>query len=179
MPSAGTTTKSDARRLSVVEAGVRCFAQKGFYGTTTHEIAASAGISQPYLYRLFANKEALFIADVQYVGGLLTRALRDAPGPLGESADSIRGLRSAYGKLIEDADVRRFLMHANCATGEPLIAEAVRACYAQQVEVATNLLGGDEEAVRRWFSAGLLDNIVVGLGLAAIDEPWARTLQAS
>ncbi len=36
-------------------AAIDCFAQKGFYGTTTHEIADWVGISQPYLYRLYPN----------------------------------------------------------------------------------------------------------------------------
>jgi AcrR family transcriptional regulator len=55
MPAAGSSTKSDERRQSIVAAAIGCFAQKGFYGTTTHEIADWVGISQPYLYRLYPN----------------------------------------------------------------------------------------------------------------------------
>jgi len=45
MPAAGTSTKSDERRRAVVAAAIDCFAQRGFYGTTTHEIAEWVGIS--------------------------------------------------------------------------------------------------------------------------------------
>lgn len=37
---------------------------------------------------------------------------------------------------------------------------------------------GDDDAVRRWFGAGMLDNVAVVLGLADIDEPWAHILTA-
>ena len=68
-------------------------------------------------------------------------------------------------------------MHANCAVGEPLVAEAVRRCYAKQVDTVRQMLG-DDDAVRRWFGAGMLDNVVAVLGLADIDEQWAHVLRA-
>ncbi|GAA2887741.1 hypothetical protein Acy02nite_82240 [Actinoplanes cyaneus] len=169
MPAAGTTVKSDQRRQGVVDAAVRCFARKGFYGTTTHEIAERAGISQPYLYRLFANKQTIFVAAVEHVGGLLTEALSTAD-------TTAKALQDAYGTIIEDGDILRFLMQANCATDEPLIRDAVRACYARQVAVVDKLLDGDDEAVRRWFAVGMLANVTTVLDLAEIDEPWAKTL---
>ncbi|MFJ4828957.1 hypothetical protein ACIP79_03370 [Streptomyces sp. NPDC088747] len=42
---------------------------------------------------------------------------------------------------------------------------AVRRCYAKQVDTVRHLLG-DDDAVRRWFGAGMLDNVVAVLGLA-------------
>ena len=162
-------------------AAVECFAQKGFYGTTTHEIAEWVGISQPYLYRLYPNKEALFAAVVDHVSVVMTDTLlAHAPasggaGPAPEAAlDAARG---AYAALVADRNILRFLMHANCAAGEPLVAQAVRRCYAKQVDTVRQLLG-DDDAVRRWFGAGMLDNVVAVLGLADIDEPWAHVLTA-
>ena len=175
MPAAGTTTKSDERRQLVVEAAVACFARKGFYGTSTHEIAERAGISQPYVYRLFADKPTLFAQAVAYVGDLLTGALTAHA----DQGPSPAALQAAYGALIEDRDVLRFLMQANCAVDEPLIRDAVRDCYAKQVALVHEILDGDEEAVRRWFAAGMLDNVVAVLGLADVGEPWARTLSGS
>ncbi|WP_199442675.1 TetR/AcrR family transcriptional regulator [Umezawaea beigongshangensis] len=179
MPARGTSTKSDQRRRVVLEAAVACFARKGFYGTTTQEIAERAGISQPYVYRLFANKQALFASVVDHVSELmastLTRVAGEAPPPR-SSAQALRVARTAYAVLIEDRDVLMFLMQANCAAVEPLVGDAVRSCYAKQVELVRGLLGGDGEAVRQWFGAGMLDNVVTTLGLADLDEPWARVL---
>lgn len=181
MPAPGTSTKSDERRRTIMAAAVDCFAQKGFYGTTTHEIAQWVGISQPYLYRLYPNKEALFAAAVDHVSVVMTETLvthappSDGAGPAPETA--VDAARAAYAALVADRNILRFLMHANCAVGEPLVAQAVRRCYAKQVDTVRQLLDGDD-AVRRWFGAGMLDNVVAVLGLADIDEPWAHVLTA-
>lgn len=178
MPAAGTSVKSDVRRQHVIEAAVACFAHKGFYGTNTNQIAKLASISQPYLYRLFANKEALFVAAVDHVGGLLSQALITASAAHAkeQTVSSPQALLAAYGGLIEDRNILRFLMQANCATDEPVIRDAVRACYAEQVMLVCELLDGDQDAVRRWFGAGMLENVVATLGLADVAEPWAKTL---
>ena len=114
----------------------------------------------------------LFAAAVDQVSGVMTAALSSGPPATGGE----QGIRDAYAALITNRSILRFLMHANCAAGEPLIAEAVRRCYAKQVETVRQLLGGDDDAVRRWFGAGMVDNVVAVLGLADLDEPWARVL---
>lgn len=181
MPAAGTSTKSDERRRAIAAAAVECFAQKGFYGTTTHELAASADVSQPYLYRLYPNKEALFAAAVDHVSVVMTETLLAHPPAAGKGRltpeAALDAARGAYAALVADRTILRFLMHANCAAGEPLVAQAVRRCYAKQVETVRQLLG-DDEAVRRWFGAGMLDNVVAVLGLSDIDEAWAHILTA-
>lgn len=178
MPAVGSTAKSDERRQQVVEAAVSCFAHKGFYGTNTTEIAKRAGISQPYLYQLYANKGAIFAAAVNYVGALLSKALVAAADDREQVLPGLpaQTLRSAYGQLIKDREVLRFLMQASCATEEPVIREAVRACYARQVELVCTLLDDDHEAVRRWFRAGMLENVVAALDLSELTEPWAEIL---
>jgi AcrR family transcriptional regulator len=180
MPAAGTRTKSDERRHTVMAAAVERFAQKGFYGTTTHEIAESAGISQPYLYRLYPNKEALFAAAVGYVSDIMAEALTaHSPAPdAGEMTPerALAAARDAYGALVADRTILRFLMHANCAASEPLVRDAVRRCYAKQIDIVRQLLHGDDEAVRRWLGAGMVDNVAFTLDLPNVDEPWARVL---
>lgn len=175
MPAAGTSAKSDERRRAVVAAAIDCFAQKGFYGTTTHEIADRVGISQPYLYRLYPNKEALFAAAVDHVSVVMTETLAAHSSASGAAGTALEAARGAYAALVADRTILRFLMHANCAAGEPLVGPAVRRCYAKQVDTVRQLLG-DDDAVRHWFGAGMLDNVVAVLGLADVDEPWARVL---
>jgi len=141
-------------------------------------VAERVGVSQPYLYRLYPNKEALFAAVVDHVSVVMTETLvAHSPAPAGTGA-ALEAARGAYAALIADRTILRFLMHANCAAGEPVIGEAVRRCYAKQVDTVAQLLD-DDEAVRRWFGAGMLDNVVAVLGLADVDEPWARVLAAS
>ena len=40
----------------------RVFAEKGFHGTTTRELAVAAGVSEGLLFKHFPNKEALYAA---------------------------------------------------------------------------------------------------------------------
>src|SRR5262245_43413705 len=53
---------SEERRAAIVKAVRRAFAEKGFHGTTTRELAEAAGASEALLFKHFPNKEALFSA---------------------------------------------------------------------------------------------------------------------
>src|SRR5438445_9841098 len=59
-----STTKlsGEERRAAIVKAVRRVFAEKGFDGTTTRELADAAGVSEALLFKHFPNKEALFTA---------------------------------------------------------------------------------------------------------------------
>src|SRR6476646_1358658 len=50
------------RREDILAIAVRQFGEGGYRGTSTEAIAAEAGISQPYLFRLFRTKRELFLA---------------------------------------------------------------------------------------------------------------------
>ena len=64
---AATTTRqtADQRRDTVLDAAMIEFGLKGLHGASTDDIARRAGISQPYLFRLFRTKRELFLASVE------------------------------------------------------------------------------------------------------------------
>jgi AcrR family transcriptional regulator len=91
MPTAGTSTESNVRRQSIMAAAIDCFAQKGFWGRTTREIAEWVGISQPCLYRVYPNKQALFAAAADHVSVVMTETLvahSPASGGAGVASDA-------------------------------------------------------------------------------------------
>jgi AcrR family transcriptional regulator len=51
-----------ARREAIIQAVQRVFAEKGFHGTTTRELAQAAGVSEALLFQHFPTKESLFAA---------------------------------------------------------------------------------------------------------------------
>jgi AcrR family transcriptional regulator len=53
---------ADQRRHAIVEAATKVFAENGFHGTTTRELARAAGVSEALLYKHFPSKESLFDA---------------------------------------------------------------------------------------------------------------------
>ena len=58
---------AEARAAVRPDAAIVEFARSGYAGTSTDAIATRAGISQPYLFRLFGTKKDLFIATYDIV----------------------------------------------------------------------------------------------------------------
>jgi TetR/AcrR family transcriptional regulator len=59
-------------RQQIIEASARLFAQKGFSGATTREIARMTETSESNIFRHFANKDALYAAVFDEKGKELT-----------------------------------------------------------------------------------------------------------
>jgi AcrR family transcriptional regulator len=55
-----------ARHNHVIEAAIELFANKGFEGTKTKEIAEAAGINEALIFRDFQSKERLYCAILEY-----------------------------------------------------------------------------------------------------------------
>ena len=60
----GRRPTADERREAILAEGLRCFAARGFSGTTTREVAAGVGITEAALYRYFPSKESLYSAII-------------------------------------------------------------------------------------------------------------------
>src|SRR5919202_2305036 len=82
----GTERKTAAeRREAVLDAAIVEFAERGLAGASTEEIAKRAGISQPYVFRLFGTKKDLFKAAV-------ARCLRETLETFQRAAEGKRGI---------------------------------------------------------------------------------------
>ncbi|GLW07260.1 hypothetical protein Misp01_23900 [Microtetraspora sp. NBRC 13810] len=164
----------------MLAAAVRAFAARGYYGTTTADVAKGAGISQAYVYRLFPDKEALFVAVVEHclrlirerLGEGVARARSTEPGAV------LAAMAEGYARLVNDRDALMVLMHATCATSEPPIRDAVQGLYSRLVEYVRSVSGASEEDVQAFFARGFLCNATVAIGATEVDAPWARTLLA-
>ena len=61
----GARMTSPERRAAIVSAAVRMFSERGFRGTTTRELAAAVGVSEPVLYEHFPSKRELYRAIIE------------------------------------------------------------------------------------------------------------------
>ena len=52
--------QAEERRVAIVEAAKPLFARHGFSGTTTNQIARSAGVSEALVFQHFPSKAALY-----------------------------------------------------------------------------------------------------------------------
>ena len=85
---------AEERREDVLQAALIEFASGGLDGTSTDAIARRAGISQPYLFRLFPTKKELFVAAVERTFQRVLNAMRDAAeGHTGMDAKERMGAR--------------------------------------------------------------------------------------
>src|ERR671935_1900521 len=90
------------RREAVLDAAQVEFAARGLHGASTEEIAKRAGISQPYVFRLFGTKKELFKATVaRCFRETLETFQRAAEGQRGE--DALHAMGHVYvDELIAD-----------------------------------------------------------------------------
>src|SRR6266851_7603856 len=87
------------RREEILDAALIVFAERGLYGASTEEIARRAGISQPYVFRLFGTKKELYMAVVaRCFRETLEAFQRAAEGKRGEEA--LQSIGKAYGVLL-------------------------------------------------------------------------------
>src|SRR5262249_59796437 len=57
------------RRQQIIEAAMQVFAQKGFRGTTTRDLASEAGVNEAIIFRYFKTKEELYSAIIEHKAG--------------------------------------------------------------------------------------------------------------
>src|SRR5512143_1190789 len=99
MIATATRQTAEERREAVLEAARREFARAGFHGASTDAIAREAGISQPYLFRLFGSKKGLYVASVRRCFRRTLEAMQAAAeGLRGEAA--LQAIGAAYFELL-------------------------------------------------------------------------------
>ena len=146
-----TTTRRStaaARRDEVLDAAMIEFAERGFEGASTEDIARRAGISQPYLFRLFGTKKELFKASVaRCLREALEMFQRAAEGKRGEEA--LKAIGEAYRQMLEEDRTRlRAQMQAYAACDDPEIREVVRAGFGDLVAYVRRVSGADQSTFR-------------------------------
>jgi AcrR family transcriptional regulator len=172
------TTRSTAaeRRDDVLDAALAEFADRGYAGASTEDIARRAGISQPYLFRLFGTKKELFKASAaRCLRETLELFQRAAEGKRGEEA--LQAIGSAYQKQLEEDRVRlRAQMQAYAACDDPEIREVVRAGFGDLVAYVRRVSGADWPTVWSFFSSGMLLNVLASMQVDDEPEQWMTDL---
>jgi AcrR family transcriptional regulator len=164
---------ADERREAVLTTAVAVFATRGMDGTSTEDVARQAGISQPYLFRLFPTKKALFLALVercfQQVAGTFEAAAADRVGE-----EALEAMGEAYHRLLEDRTLLLLQMQSYAACDDPAIRAATRTGFKELWTLVERLSGLPYERIVSFFAMGMLMNVAAAMDLPAIDERWTR-----
>ena len=164
------------RKDDVLDAAMVEFAERGLEGTSTEDIARRAGISQPYLFRLFGTKKELFIATVtRCFRETLELFQRAAEGKRGDEA--LHAIGKAYMEQLEtDRTWLRAQMQAYAASDDPAIRAVVRAGYGDLVAYVRRVSGADGPTIWQFFSTGMMLNVLASMHVNDKPEPWMQEL---
>ncbi len=169
-----------ARRAAILETAIRLFAERGFSGTTTRDLAAAVGVTEPVLYRHFPTKSALYEAILESKTAEGREMFEAALGPY-LAADDDRGFFTRLAELIQrrfardPAFVRLLLFSA--LEGHAL---ADRFYRRQMLEFHTLIAGYIRRRMRAgafrrldpWIVARSFINLAAHQGL--LNELWPR-----
>jgi len=156
--------RSPERRDQILAAARTVFAEGG-YQATTDQVARAAGVSQPYVVRLFGSKRDLFLAVYRDVADRVLTAFR--PVPVGPEAGTRMG--AAYVELLADRDLLRILMHGFLAGTDEEVGAIARHTLGEVYRMFLERTGGTSDDGRTFVATGMLINV-----LLAVDAPGHR-----
>ena len=163
------------RREAVLEAAATEFSRKGLHGASTDAIAKAAGISQPYLFRLFGTKKELYFATTRLKMEEIYLAFEQASrGKSGEEA--LLAMGDAYRILIEDRERLQLMLQCFAAAEDAEIREDVRRVWRDLVELVERVSGESPEVVSTFFAKGMLLNVLNAMQLTEDPTPWGDRL---
>jgi AcrR family transcriptional regulator len=174
-----TLSTAEARREAVLEAGMTAFAERGFLGTPTAEIAKAAGISQAYLFRLFPAKSDLVVAVVRHSNERIYAAFAAAAARAhAEKTDPLEAMANSYSELLQDRTMLMTQVHQHAAAASmPAVAEASREWFAQLYDLVERETGLPAEDIHRFFATGMLLNVMAAIGVTDEHGAWAKVLR--
>ena len=163
------------RGEEVLQAAVVAFGAAGYQGTKTDEIARLAGVSQPYVIRLFGTKQQLFIAASNRVCDRIEEAFRRAA----EKRADLDSLGGAYEDLMSERELLVVLLHGFAASGDPAIGDVSRRRFGEIFDLVRELTGVSADEARHFLATGMLLTVMTAMQVAGperIPLPWAEEL---
>jgi AcrR family transcriptional regulator len=172
---------AEERRAAIIKAVRGVFAEKGFHGTTTRELAEAAGVSEALLFKHFPTKEALYAAmqasycqaqgpgEVERLKALepsastlvvlVHRLVWHMLGETSANEDEALRTRLLLRSLTEDAEFARVFFRGGPARWNRKVQECLEAAVA-----AGDAAGGPvRPALGAWFAHHLAGMIRVHL----------------
>ena len=163
---------------ALLDATVRCLAERGYAATSTAAVCAEAGVSQGALFRHFPTRQALLVATAAYVAERNVAAFRTS---VGRSTDTVEDVAAVLAHLrtvvLSPANQtwRELLVAARAdADLRAALLPAREALQARMLDVASELWGDRLDADDRPAVLSIVVNMLDGLAFSALDpDPTA------
>jgi AcrR family transcriptional regulator len=184
-PEASDTT--DGRRAvgaknreRLLNAAIEIFAQRGYRGTTTHDVAAAAGIAERTLFRHVPSKAALFreavaepveqfFVDFRDSWASRPRGARDAETEIREFFRSLRTVLEGERALLQ-----AFLAAMSVGEGDGL--GDLRTTFTPIIDSLVEIFSIEAE-LRGWTAdPGIAVRLIIGMAFSAtVHRDWLFT----
>jgi AcrR family transcriptional regulator len=191
---------AEDRRKAVIKAAISEFAVHGLDGTSTEAIAERAGISQPYIFRLWPNKKDLFLAAVEAGFDLTEKVMRNAAESLPDTevtsrlchatghpsehkhllksviSPRLHAMAHAYVQLLTKREVLLMQMQSYAACWDDDVRKLVRDRWRRLRQVVEELSGESGPELNMFFARGMLLNVAACMHLPTSGDPdkWAH-----
>lgn len=173
-----TRLTAEERQEQLVAAAVTAFCQGGYAGTTTDQVARLAGVSQPYVIRLFGTKQELFKAAVRHATDRVEDRFRAAAAV----TPDLPSLGAAYDEMLAQRELLTILLHGFAAGSDPEIGPVVRACFGRIYTTIRELTGASVDETWQFLSSGMLLTVLGAMGAIgpeAAASPWIEELMTA
>ena len=159
------------RRELILQAATDEFGRGGYAATTTDQIARAAGISQPYVVRMFGTKEKLFVEVVERAISRVIDAFRAVLASRHPDTTSFDDLESALGaayiNLVTDRGINMSLMQAFVQGHDPVIGAHAREGFLTIYRLLRDEAGFNPEQLRAFLAQGMLFNTLLAVSMPA------------
>ena len=156
---------ADERRTQVLAAATRAFGRAGYAGTTTDMVAKQAGVSQPYVVRMFGTKRDLFLEVFDGAAARIMAAFRavlEAGDFDPESEEDWARMGEAYTDLLADHDFLQVLLHGFAAGDDEAIGAHARQSMGEIFEILHST-GCEPEVATAFVAHGMLLNVMMAM----------------
>jgi AcrR family transcriptional regulator len=178
--SVRTLSTADERREDVLRAAMKVVGPRGLYGTPTMDVAAAAGISQAYLFRLFPTKTALFVAVLERSFQRIRDTLADAAATARAEGQPARdAMAEAYTNLLRDPEVLLTQLQGQAAASEPVVRDELRDGFRMLYEMVEREWPASPAEIQAFFAHGMLCNVIAAMQIEDLHERWADVLTSN
>ncbi len=169
--------QSVQRRKKLLPIIAHAFAELGYRRATTAELAQRCQVRENILYRLWADKKAMFVASIDYVYEQAAGTWREVLSETNDNAGATMRLLKHEAEHYGESGLHRIIFAGLSETDEPEIRDALRRMYGRfhrfiRGQVAAHRDGSGrstlpDEAASAWAIVGLgnVANISRELGL--------------
>jgi len=166
MRAARQRLSASQRRDQILAAAFAEFAAHGYHAAATADIARRAGISQPYIYALFADKKALFLACHERAMQRLRTLLLEAADSTVSTDTAFARIERAFSELYtSDPTQLMFQLQSHAAASDPEIRAVVRQRFMDMVDEGVRATGASRAQVLEQLARGLFMTVALALEL--------------